>query len=424
MGAPQGSVISPLLFNFFVNDLATTAEINVAYADDNHAASSSSDIHEVADKLSLAANEMASKAAEIGMSLSAPKSTATLFTPWNIQFDRLPPILVEGVPAEASRHPKLLGVTFDPSLTFGAHAIALAKKARGRIKLLSALASTDWGKDQECLVATYRAFIRPILDYGAPIAYPNLSASSIHRLQLVQNRCLRLCTGCHSATAISHLHSETRVIPVEDHLRLLSSQYLARALQPQHVNHADVVADSGPRSMKHTLRSKCFPFIEQIVGDSGVVAPGEYRRVLNDIHTKVVNDTISNYPPNRVLGDVIPDVNSEESLLPRATRVALSRLRSGFCSNLASFQHRIGAAPSDLCPECQSAPHTTNHLFCCPAHPTALSPLDLWERPRDVAAFLRGLPQFSALPDPSDRPPPRRGGGPRPPRAPPDDPPT
>ena len=423
MGVPQGSVISPLLFNFFVNDLVTSTEINVAYADDNHAAASSSDIHVVADQLSAAANEMATRAAEVGMSLSAPKSTATLFTPWTAQFNRLPPILVGGVPAEATRHPKLLGVTFDPSLTFSAHAAGMARKARGRIKLLSALANSEWGKDKECLVATFRAFIRPILDYRAPIVFPNLSPSSIHRLQLVQNRCLRLCTGCHSATAVSHLHSEAEVLPVEEHLHLLSDQYLARALQPQHINHADVSTDSGPRRMKETLRSKCYHTIEQFVGASGVVAAADYRRTIVDIHTKVVGDTISNYPPNRVLGAAVPStgINTEELSLPRITRVTLSRLRSGFCSYLADFQHRIGASPSDSCPECQSSSHTVTHLFSCPAHPTSLSPSDLWGRPWNVAEFIRGLPQFAALPDPGDRPSPRRRAGIRPPPRPPDD---
>ena len=131
------------------------------------------------------------------------------------------------------------------------------------------------------------------------------------------------------------------------HLHLLSAQYLARALQPHHVNHAEVTADPGPRRMKQTLRSKCFPYIEQFVGASGTVAPVDYRRVLGEIHSKVVSDAKSSYPPNRVLGDAVPQINSEETALPRITRVTLSRLRSGHCSSLASFQHRIGAAPSD-----------------------------------------------------------------------------
>ena len=41
-----------------------------------------------------------------------------------------------------------------------------------------------------------------ILDYGAPVVFPELSSSSIRCLQFVRNWCLYLCTGCHSASAL------------------------------------------------------------------------------------------------------------------------------------------------------------------------------------------------------------------------------
>ena len=229
----------------------------------------------------------------------------------------------------------------------------------------------------------------------------------------------RRWNGTEFCTICRVLLQETELLTVEEHLRLLSCQYLARALQPHHVNHADVTAPSGPRQMKETLQSKCLPFIEQFVGASGTVAPADYRRILGEIHTKMANDSIDSTLPNRVLGCAPPRVSPEETALPRLTRVTLSRLRSGFCSSLASFNHRIGASPTDTCPECQSAPHTTNHLFACAAHPTSLAPSDLWEKPWESAEFLRSLPQFSSLPDPGSRPPPRPGERRRPPRAPP-----
>ena len=85
---------------------------------------------------------------------------------------------------------------------------------------MRALSDTHFGKDKDCLLLTYKCFIRSLFNYAAPIVYPLYSASSIERLQKVQNRSLRLATGCHLAFSIDHLHAEALELPVGDHLHL------------------------------------------------------------------------------------------------------------------------------------------------------------------------------------------------------------
>ena len=79
---------------------------------------------------------------------------------------------------------------------------------------------------------------------------------------MVQNRGLRLITGCHNASSVDHLHSETKMLPVGDHLELLSAQYLAGAQQPDHPAHQIVNLPPGPRRMKDTLKTKVGHLVE------------------------------------------------------------------------------------------------------------------------------------------------------------------
>ena len=157
-------------------------------------------------------------------------------------------------------------IVLDPLYTFSAHAMSIVKRASSRLNVMRALSDTSFGKDKECLLITHRAFIRSLFSYAAPIVYPAYSKSSIDKLQLVQNKSLQLALGCHSASSVDHLHAEAEELPVGDHLHLLSSQFLAQALQPHHTSHSHAILDQGRRKVKETLRSKCIddvrPFLE------------------------------------------------------------------------------------------------------------------------------------------------------------------
>ena len=421
LGVPQGSVISPLLFIFFVGDLSLDrASINESFADDFHSAESSPEVAPIELALNETAADLVSWTNDNNMLVSAPKSSVTLFTTWTKQVDAQLDVAIDGIPVPTVKNPRLLGVLLDPLFTFNAHASAIAKKCASRLNLLRALADTKFGHDKEVLLSTFKTYIRSVIDYGAPIVYPNYSATSINKLQRIQSRALRLALGCHTASSIDHLHSEAAELPVRDHLHLLSAQFLARALQPSHPSHPHVTRQNGRRSIKNTLRSKCIETVRPYLDANEKIAPGTYRQAIKDIHTDAVNIAIDNSGPNRVLGTKPPQVSKQERRLPRVTRSVLSQLRSGFCSKLRDFQFRLGRSTTSSCPECDLGEHTVAHLFDCPRHPTPLNPIDLWAHPCDVAAFLSRLPSFSEIPPPPPPPPPRVRRRGRPPRAPPD----
>ena len=169
---------------------------------------------------------------------------------------------------------------------------------------------------------------------------------------MVQNRCLRLITGCHLASSVDHLHQETQILPVEKHLHLLSSQYLARALYPSHPSHHLVVDPARvARKMKETLRSKCWDAVSPFL-QNDVIQPSQ-----------VVSDTVNSFGPNRVLNALPPLIHYRESSVPRRTRSILSQLRSGHCSRLNNYRHRVGRSDTDLCPDCNQSVYTSSHLF-------------------------------------------------------------
>ena len=72
---------------------------------------------------------------------------------------------------------------------------------------------TTWGKQKETVVATYKAVMRPTLEYVPSIWSPMASLTNINKLQVMQNAVLRACTGCTHGTNIHICMTKTTSFP-------------------------------------------------------------------------------------------------------------------------------------------------------------------------------------------------------------------
>ena len=72
-----------------------------------------------------------------------------------------------------------------------------ASNASRAVNAMKALAGTDWGQDTETLLVTFKALVRPRLEYAAPVWSTVASETSVKRLQTIQNAALRVATGNH-----------------------------------------------------------------------------------------------------------------------------------------------------------------------------------------------------------------------------------
>ena len=55
--------------------------------------------------------------------------------------------------------------------------------------------------------------------------------------------------------------------------------------------------------------------------------------------------------------------------------------RSGHCKLWNSYKKRLNQTDYSSCPDCGMDPQDISHLFKCTAHPTALTPENVWDRP-------------------------------------------
>ena len=76
--------------------------------------------------------------------LNPDKSTATLFTPHQPEFNTILDLTINNTIIPTVKNPKILGLILDPKLTVKDHVNKTKEKADKNIKILKALNGTTW----------------------------------------------------------------------------------------------------------------------------------------------------------------------------------------------------------------------------------------------------------------------------------------
>ena len=140
------------------------------------------------------------------MTIAPEKSSVTLFIPRTSQFNSYPSITINNSPVPLERNPMILGVVFDPLFAFSQH-ISIKTKASMRLQIMKMIPGTSWAHDKETLLLTYNRIIKPIGIYIPPVWHPEISWTNISKIQIIQNKALRISTVGLLKTDLQHLHS-------------------------------------------------------------------------------------------------------------------------------------------------------------------------------------------------------------------------
>ena len=168
-GVPQGSVLSPMLFNIYISDLPETTSRKYGYADDLAILLRRPSWKEMEEGLNKDMTILVDYLRKWRIQLSIGKTVSAAYHLNNREAKRELDVFVENkrlVFQHAA--PNYLGVRLDRMLNFKQHLEEVAGKVTSRVSLIRRLAGTTWGASAKTLRISTQALVFPAAEYCAP----------------------------------------------------------------------------------------------------------------------------------------------------------------------------------------------------------------------------------------------------------------
>ena len=214
-GTPQGSILSPTLFNIMINDLfeGLSPKINTSkFADDGALWIRTKSIVTSQNLLQKSLNKIQQWADKWGFSLNSEKTTGIVFKHKNMKQATLN-LQLNNKPIKFQKQTKFLGLIFDEHLSWDAHVKNLTTKCSKDLNTLRCLTGSNWGASKDTLLSLYTSLIRSKLDYGCAI-YDTLNQTLTKKLDSIQYQALKLVTRTQHGTSLTSLQALTGEMPL------------------------------------------------------------------------------------------------------------------------------------------------------------------------------------------------------------------
>jgi len=203
-GVPQGSILGPLMFLVYINDIITDIQAHIhLFADDTSLFMVVNSPNETAAVLQSDIDKISRWADKWLVSFNPSKSESMLISR-KINKPPHPSLTMQNVNISIVDVHKHLGVFMFNDCTWHAHISYVKEKAWKRVHIMRRLKTI---LDRKTLEKIYFAFIRPILEYSDTV-FDNCTQYEKDELEKIHNEAARITSGCTRLVSLEDLLNE------------------------------------------------------------------------------------------------------------------------------------------------------------------------------------------------------------------------
>lgn len=236
IGVPQGSVLGPILFIMYINDIndfVSGSKLN-CFADDTSISCARKDINEAITILNSDLEKVSTWLKKNKLKLNISKTKHMIISNKKIVAENT--VMIDGEIIERVSSFKYLGIVIDYQLKFKENSEYVAKKMAKKVNVLSRL---NRKLSKESKITIYLTTIAPHIDYCSTLLYL-INKEDIKRLQKIQSKAMRVILNAKRDVRIENLLNSLNWLSVNQRITfncLVFIQKIQHGLLPKYLNN-------------------------------------------------------------------------------------------------------------------------------------------------------------------------------------------